>query len=268
MVTGCGQHRPVTASVSLDASDEESIARGGGVTREASAAFRLYGPQPGAIPVLIGVPHAGRCYSPELDEAMRGGETTRLRLEDRHADTLAHEIARLTNAQVLVAETPRAVLDLNRASDDVDWSMVAGRGGRGGIRHSLANRRARSGLGLVPRRLPGLGEIWKRPLEPAELERRIEHIHRPYHTRLGGALESLRDHWGGAVLLDLHSMPPLASRYPGEEAAEFVVGDRFGRSCDPALSAYALACLARAGRRVAHNRPYSGGYILDRHAAH
>ena len=33
------------------------------------------------------------------------------------------------------------------------------------------------------------------------------------------------------------------------------------------MAAHALSFLSAAERRVAHNRPYSGGYVLDRHGA-
>ena len=46
-----------------------------------------------------------------------------------------------------------------------------------------------------------------------------------------------------------------------------MIGDRFGTSCDGSLSAGALNYLAAAGRQATHNRPYSGGYVLDRHGA-
>ena len=52
-----------------------------------------------------------------------------------------------------------------------------------------------------------------------------------------------------------------------EGAAEFVIGDRFGSSCNDVLSATALQHLSAAERRVAHNRPYAGGYVLERHGA-
>ena len=66
-------------------------------------------------------------------------------------------------------------------------------------------------------------------------------------------------------MIDLHSMPPLLPRQ-GDPAAELVVGDRFGTACDGALVAAAFAYFAEAGRRAAHNRPYAGGYVLERHA--
>lgn len=218
-----------------------------------------------AVPVLIAAPHGGRDYSDEILANLRDPNCL-TRLEDRHVDGLAHDIAKETGASLLVANTPRAVIDLNRAPDDVDWTMVQGKK-TVRMRHSLANRRARSGLGLVPRRLPGLGEIWKRKLERADLDERIETVHRPYHQALGSTLEALRDHWGAALLIDLHSMPPLRRRHPEERTAEFVIGDRFGASCDSRLIASALNHLGGEGRAVAHNRPYSGGYVLDRHGA-
>ena len=239
---------------------DSTAAKGG-----ASAPFEWIATDRPSLPVLLAAPHGGRDYPARLLDNMRDPES-RLRLEDRHVDTLAREVARLSGAALLCAHAPRAMIDLNRAPDDVDWGMIAGsRAGR--TRHSLANRRARSGLGLVPRRLPGAGELWRRPLDRTELDERIETIHRPYHHALGTALEELRDEWGAALLVDLHSMPPLRRRHPGEVTADFVIGDRFGASCDSRLVALSLNHFGEACRPVAHNRPYSGGYVLDRHGA-
>lgn len=245
------------------------IRRNGALAPDGGAAFSAVVPEALPVPILIAVPHAGRSYPPALIEAMREPEWACMRLEDRFADRLGEELARMTGAALLVAHAPRAMVDLNRAPDDIDWAMVAD-GAPHRTPHSAANRRARSGLGLIPRRLPGLGELWKRRLVQSELEARIEGIHRPYHRTMGDILESLRDRWGAALLIDLHSMPPLKRAGANEgmgDSTEFVVGDRFGASCAQALSAQALRHLADAGRRVAHNRPYPGGYGLDHHAA-
>jgi N-formylglutamate amidohydrolase len=231
-------------------------------------AFTLHVTSAAPIPVLIAVPHAGRSYPASLTARMRDPLYAALKLEDRHVDGLAEAIAQATGAGLLVAHAPRAMLDLNRSADDMDWSMVVGGAPPGAsARHSLANRRARGGLGIVPRRLPGLGEIWKNRIERGELAARVAAIHRPYHAALGQALEALRDRWGAALLVDLHSMPPLPSRHAGQPAPEFVVGDRFGASCHRALVSAAFGYLEAHGRPAAHNRPYAGGYVLDRHAA-
>lgn len=239
---------------------------GGAIPGADAPAFTLALPATSPIPMLIAAPHGGRTYPEAVRARMRDLRYSSLRLEDRHVDTLAADIARQTGAALLLAHAPRAMLDLNRATDDMDWSMVA-EGAPAGTRNSLSNRRSRSGLGLVPRRLPGLGEIWTGRMTRTELAARIAGIHRPYHAALATALETLRDRWGAVLLIDLHSMPPLKPRHPGDRPAEFVIGDRFGASCDGRLVAHAFRWFAAHDRAVAHNRPYAGGYVLERHAA-
>ncbi|MDP3677206.1 MAG: N-formylglutamate amidohydrolase [Novosphingobium sp.] len=245
----------------------ESLCHGGtlpGTDGEPAFVVRTSAASP--IPVLIAVPHAGRTYPPALSAAMRDPHRAALRLEDRLVDTLGEAIAAQTGAALIVASAPRAMLDLNRAADDIDWEMIAA---RPSMRHSALppGRRARGGLGLIPRRVPGLGEVWRGRIDHAELEARIAGVHAPYHARVAAELADLRSRWGAALLLDLHSMPPLGERFGASAAAEFVLGDRFGATSDGGLVAAAFACLAEAGARAAHNRPYAGGYALERHAA-
>lgn len=239
---------------------------GGRIVGRAEPAFEFSAPNDCVIPLLIAVPHAGRAYPSRVLEQMRDPAGSTLRLEDRWVDLVANEVAARTGAGLLIANAPRAMLDLNRALDDVDWGMIAD-GEPDSRYHSQANRRARSGLGLIPRRLSGLGEIWKSSISRAELAERIEGIHRPYHAALAQELEAIRDRWGAAVLIDMHSMPPLRHRDSHTEEAQFVIGDRFGASCEPGLAELALSYFARHDRPASHNRPYSGGFALDRHAA-
>ncbi|MBC2666477.1 N-formylglutamate amidohydrolase [Novosphingobium flavum] len=229
-----------------------------------AAAFVLSRGEPSAIPVLIAVPHAGRLYPPALVERMRNPGFAALRLEDRYVDRLARGVAAATGAGLLIAQAPRAMIDLNRATDDVDWDMFIHAEGTPPEALPTPGRRALSGLGLIPRRLPGIGEVWKRRHDRSELDARIAGIHEPYHAALAEALDDLRDRWGAALLLDLHSMPPLALR--GAPPPEFVVGDRFGATCSGAVIASAFAWFAENRRIAAHNRPYAGGYVLERHA--
>ncbi|AWW75068.1 N-formylglutamate amidohydrolase [Erythrobacter sp. KY5] len=239
-----------------------------------NAAYVHVRPRAMPLPVLIAVPHAGRVYPGDVLATMRDAGLSQLRLEDRYVDAVGVEVAKATGTGLLVAQAPRAMLDLNRSADDIDWEMIVGapeemrsssRSHRRG--RAMPNSRARSGLGLVPRRLPGFGEIWRERLPARELARRIDRIHRPYHEFLGKELERIRDAWGAALLIDLHSMPPLRRPSGEERAPQIVLGDRFGASCHHTLAARALSYLDRHGCAAAHNRPYSGGYVLDRHAA-
>ena len=245
---------------------DSPVVTGGSIPGSDFPAFSFIQPAGCPIPVIIAAPHGGREYPESLTEKMRQPEWTALRLEDRYIDLLAADTAAQAGAAFLSAHAPRAMLDLNRASDDLDWQMIEGCTDQG-ARHSVANRRARSGLGLVPRRLSGLGEIWKGPIPRSELDARIESIHRPYHRMLAQTLEDIRDRWGAALLLDFHSMPPLKRRHLGDRPAEIVLGDRFGSTCDAMLLSAAFRYLGHVGRPAAHNRPYAGGYVLDRHAA-
>lgn len=233
-------------------------------------AFTLTNPPRLHLPVLVAVPHAGRSYPQAVTARMRDPDLAQLRLEDRHADRLGIAVARETGATLLLAHAPRALLDLNRAEDDIDWDMIEG-GRPDGLAPSepaqRSNARARSGLGLVPRRLPGSGEIWRGRLAPDELSARIEGIHRAYHAVLAAELARIRNEWGAVLLIDLHSMPPLRSAEGETRAPVLVLGDRFGASCHTGLMGRALAHLESRDVPAAQNRPYSGGYVLDRHGA-
>ena len=228
------------------------------------APFRAWEARPSAIPVLISVPHAGRAYPPSLLRNMRQPDRSVLKLEDRYVDRLAKEVARRSGAALLVAQAPRAMIDLNRAPEDIDWEMFV-RGQAASRDDAVPSLRARSGLGLIPRRLPGIGELWRSRLDEQDLIARLDRIHEPYHAKLAAMVAALRDRWGAALLIDMHSMPPLPAE-TSRPAAEFVIGDRFGATCHGSLVGAAFMYLAAAGRVAAHNRPYAGGYVLERHA--
>ncbi|MGD9471883.1 MAG: N-formylglutamate amidohydrolase [Novosphingobium sp.] len=216
------------------------------------------------IPVLVAAPHGGRSYPPALSAQMRNPGPCGLRLEDRYADLLALRLAQATGAELLIAHAPRAMIDLNRSLDDMDWTMIEPPA-RDATNARPESRRMRGGLGLIPRRLAGLDEIWKAPLPAAELELRMQGIHRPYHDRLQAILATLRRRWGAALLIDLHSMPPLAPGAANRTPAQVVLGDRFGASCVGTIAAAAFDEFAMQGLHAAHNRPYAGGYVLERH---
>lgn len=219
-----------------------------------SASFVRHGPAAPESPVVLSVPHAGRDYPPALRQALALPLMAATALEDRHADTLA--LAARGGETLFVAQRARAWIDLNRAEDERDPLVDEG-APLGPIGSDRA--RLRSGLGLVPRRAARAGDLWKRRFTAEDVDARIVADHRPYHTALADALARARARFGVAVLLDVHSMPPLDS------GAAFVIGDRFGRS---ASARFVTRIEGEAGSLpVALNTPYAGGHILDRHGA-
>lgn len=219
--------------------------------------FRTFGlnePQ-ALLPVLLSVPHAGRDYGTDLLVDARVSRVTLGLLEDPLVDRLV-EPAIAAGAAAVVALAPRALIDLNRSLDDLDPAMVSPPADRS------ASHRASAGLGLIPSRLAGHGALWRHPMSAAEVQRRIDAVHRPYHDAIADALVAIRARFGVAILLDCHSMPARTRSVPG-----IVLGDRHGSSCADWLArTVADVCDARA-IRTARNDPYAGGEIVRRHGA-
>jgi N-formylglutamate amidohydrolase len=207
--------------------------------------------------IVVSVPHAGRDYPPEILDLLALPIETVRPLEDRLADLVAGDAVD-RGYRVFVARTPRLMIDLNRAETDFDPLIIAGASGRS----ARPSPRARGGLGLIPDRLSGLGKLWKKPVTTPELAARLAMFHRPYHEALDRALTLSCARHGAALLVDLHSMPPLSGRH----AADVVIGDRLGRSAAPTIVDAARDFLSAHGLRVAVNVPYAGGYIVERHS--
>ncbi|MBS0480061.1 MAG: N-formylglutamate amidohydrolase [Proteobacteria bacterium] len=221
-----------------------------------ASSFDRIGPMPPDSPVVVSVPHAGRDYPLQLRAAAAVPVASMLALEDRHADTLA--LAARDGETLFVQRRARAWIDLNRAEDERDPLIDDG---ARLIPAGAAATKLRSGLGLIPRRAaPGV-TLWRRRLADDEVRQRIAEDHRPYHAALAAALSAARDRFGAALLIDLHSMPPL----PGPVGAQVVIGDRFGRSAAARLVHRIEGEAVSAGLTAALNAPYPGGHILNLH---
>lgn len=167
------------------------------VTR--SPSFDRYGPVPPESPVILSAPHGGRDYPPALLEALRVPVDALRALEDRHVDSLALQARRAET--LFVATRARAWIDLNRAEHDRDPQIDSGA-------HQIGrplSTKVRSGLGLVPRRVGTVGQLWRGRFAAEDIAARIHADHRPYHLALGEALAAARARFGVAVLLDVHS---------------------------------------------------------------
>ena len=211
-------------------------------------------PPRGSLPVLVSVPHSGRDYPDWLVELSRHGVHSLRALEDPLVDRLVWR-ALGTGAAAVIAQTPRAAVDCNRAEDEIDPAIVH-------VEYRMRpSPRARGGLGIVPSRTSAHGDLWNRAISSSEFQDRLDSSYRPYHRAIEEQLSLLSDRYGCALLLDCHSMPPSRG------AAEIVFGDRFGRSAAPSLMAEALAVARDAGFSAATNDPFAGGHIVDRHSA-
>ncbi|MBP2277338.1 MULTISPECIES: N-formylglutamate amidohydrolase [Sphingomonas] len=219
-------------------------------------AFDRHGDDPPTSPIVLSVPHAGRDYPLALRAALRVPLAAATVLEDRYIDAVA--LAAHRDETLFVQRRARAWIDLNRSEQERDPAIDEG---AAWTALPLASAKLRGGLGLVPRRVAGAGELWRRRLDAQDVAARIRDDHRPYHAALALALAAARARFGTAVLLDIHSMPSL-----GPDQPRLVIGDRFGRSAGTRFIAAIEAVAARHGVMAALNTPYAGGHILDTHA--
>jgi len=208
----------------------------------------------GSLPVLLSVPHSGRDYPDWLIDSAAAGKAALATLEDPLVDRLVWRALK-RGCGAVIARTPRAAIDCNRAEDEIDPSVVDGPG-RGRV-----TARARGGLGIVPARTQQHGYLWRRPITPDDLGDRLDQAHRPYHDAVAEQLSQLLDRFGCALLLDCHSMPPPPAGIP-----PIVFGDCRGRTAAPWVSQAAIDAARRCGFEAGLNDPFAGGHVIDRHA--
>jgi len=207
----------------------------------------------GDLPVLLSVPHSGRDYPDWLIALASAGKPALSGLEDPLVDRLVWR-ALQRGCGAVIARTPRAAVDCNRAEDEVDPSVVDG------ARRGRVSARARGGLGIVPARTQQHGYLWRRAITPKQLDERLSQAHRPYHEAIEAQLAALVERFGCALLLDCHSMPP-----PPEGVPAIVFGDCRGKTAHAWISSEAVAVAERSGFAAGLNDPFAGGHVIERH---
>ncbi len=217
-----------------------------------------------SLPLLLSSPHSGRSYPSAFLSRTRLRVDQLRRSEDAWVDALLKPALAATGAALVAANYGRALIDLNRAPDELDPDMF--HAGAVPAPPSSARDRILAGLGVLPRVAgPGL-DIYAHRLDPQEAQTRIATVHQPYHGEIAHRLTTLRNRFGYAVLIDCHSMPSLTT-HGSAPAPVVVLGDRHGRSAHPALSACMADCIAAQDLPLARNHPYAGGFTTAHHAA-
>jgi len=225
---------------------------------ELAAPFEVVRPRGLACPVVFSSPHSGCVYPAAFLAAAQLDPLTLRRSEDAHVDMLFAPAPAL-GATLMRTHFPRAYVDVNREPYELDPRMF-----EGGL-PAFANTRSlrvAGGLGTIARVVGEAREIYARRLSVAEGLARIESLYKPWHHALRGLLQEALRRSGIAVLVDCHSMPSNAGR-SDRIKADFVLGDRYGTSCDPLFMEAAESRLRGLGYVVARNKPYAGGFITE-----
>ena len=250
--------------------------------RNFKARTTFFGPAPYdvALPVtqtralVFNSPHSGRYYPERLLRLSRLDAVDLRRSEDFFVDMLFEQVTE-AGAPLLKATYPRVYIDLNREPYELDQDMF----------HdplppyaNCDSDRVYSGFGVIPRVVAFDMDIYKTQLRFSKEQSRIENIHKPYHHTLRDLLAKTKSMFGWAALIDCHSMPSSRQvsmlslgRFVGRDEGDgksnpdIVLGDRYGGSCDPALSDLIEATFRKMGYSVARNNPYAGGYCTKQY---
>ncbi len=240
---------------------------GGGGGTEFDPPFDVLEPAALTSAVVLSSPHSGRNYPPHFLRSARLDAASLRRSEDAFVDDLFEPAVSL-GVPLLRAHFPRAYLDLNREPYELDPRMFDGR-----LPAYVNTRSVRvaGGLGTIARVVGDSQEIYAKRLPVEEGLRRIDELHKPYHAALQGLLHRAIRRFGRAVLIDCHSMPSSSVIGTADPAtwrdektkADFVLGDRYGTSCDRSVVDVAEGALRGFGYLVERNKPYAGGFITE-----
>ncbi len=224
-----------------------------------SPAYDLFLPDQLTTSVVFASPHSGRDYGASFlgstvldDHSIRSSE-------DAYVDTL-FGAAPDHGAPLLAARIPRAYVDLNRGADEMDPALIEG------TKRLSHNPRVASGLGVIPRVVSNGRAIYRGKISLREARRRLDQAWYPYHDALQAQMNTAKDIFNKAILVDCHSMPHEAVANvvrAGTRRPDVVLGDRFGAAADAQITDRIEAILTNAGLVVARNAPFAGAYVTQ-----
>jgi N-formylglutamate deformylase len=222
-------------------------------------AFTLTRPERRTTSVVFASPHSGRAYTWSFLRRTALNEQAIRSSEDAFVDEL-FDAAPRHGAPFLTATAPRAFVDLNRSTEELDPALIEG------VRKLGHNPRIASGLGVIPRVVANGKAIYSGKLTMAEARRRIDAYWTPYHDALRAQLDQAHVMFGEAILVDCHSMPHEAMdsvARTGVRRPEVVLGDRFGAAASEEVVDRIEQAFSSAGLVVTRNTPFAGAYITQ-----
>lgn len=179
------------------------------------------------------------------------------RMEDRFTDQLLQH-APEKGLSLVQAHFPRSFCDVNRDWKELDASMFS----PPLIEKDLViSKKVGAGYGVIPRCASPGKSIYRYCLPLEEAGRRLSQYWEPYHEALQQTQKTLHQQFGFSILLDIHSMPPLAQSRP----CDIVLGNRHGKTCSSELISMTERLFTEKGYHVQRNSPYPGGYITGRY---
>jgi predicted N-formylglutamate amidohydrolase len=194
----------------------------------------------GGAPLLLLCDHATNIVPREVsggDLGLAAAEMGRHIASDVGARGVTVELARLMDAPAVLTRFSRLVIDPNRGEDDPT---------------------------LVMRLYDGTIVPANRDLPPAEIARRLERYHRPYHDAITARIDAMAAAGRPPALVAIHSFTPQLRGRPPRPWHIGVLWHHDGRLAMPLLA----RLRAEPDLCVGDNQPYTGqleGDTMSRH---
>ncbi len=221
----------------------------------------IHKPKVNNSPILLASPHSGREYDKHfLDKLNFKLKEIRV-FEDSYIDEL-FDFAPEIGCKLLTLNIPRAIIDVNRDILEIDEEMFFN------FKDFDSNKteRVQSGIGLFPK-LRGTVEIYKDKQDWLIYKKLIEIIYNDWHKRLEREIHDINLSFSEILYIDCHSMPSLDLNGDkiGKSLPEFVIGNLWGKSCNPEVTNFIIDYLSNEGFNVAENYPYAGAFALQKY---
>lgn len=206
-------------------------------------------------PVLISVPHAGNFYPQLFLKYLKLNLNEVRKIEDFKSDEILNSINK-DNADIIIAQCSRAVIDLNRSRKAIDNNMFSEIFEKKTIHEK---KMIEFGLGVFPKSISN-NQIYNKKLPISYGKYVLETFYDPFHKTLSAQIKYLLNKFGNCYHFDLHTMPSKALKN-FKNKPDIVLGNNFGKSCSIELLKYLKNSLKTFGLNVEVNNPYAGGFI-------
>mgnify|MGYP001428156157 CR=1 FL=1 len=203
----------------------------------------------GDRPLIVSMPHTGTDLPDDIAGNFASPERAR-RDTDWWVDKL-YAFAADLGATLIRTNISRSVIDANR--DPSGASLYPGQ----------------TTTNLCPLTTFDGEPLYKEGREPdaAEITRRRETYHAPYHVAISEEIARLKTAHGKVVLYDAHSIRSQISRLFDGLLPVFNVGSNYGATCAPGLAAGVTAVCEASGWPTVLDGRFRGGWTVRHHGA-
>ena len=210
--------------------------------------------------VVFNSPHSGSIYTKKFTQLTDLSLQKLRSSEDLFVDQLFSPVVDL-GSLMLSATFPRSFIDLNRDCEELDPLLIED------LTAYKDTLKVSAGLGVIPRVVADQTPIYKARLSIDDATKRLQGFYYPYHAKLNSLIKQTQASFKKVILLDCHSMPYSAITISkNRDPVEIVLGDCFGRSCEPEIVMELKNLLTEVGFKVSLNKPFSGGFITKNYA--